>query len=82
MTNLETILALGKLAHVAILRCLDFRLPAYPLAHQSHYLIQISTDQLLSLLALQYADRPSDQCDVSLVFDGTAIRARRRKTGP
>ncbi|MGB1962856.1 MAG: uracil-DNA glycosylase family protein, partial [Candidatus Puniceispirillaceae bacterium] len=39
MTNLQTILALGKLAHDAVLRCFDCRLATYPFAHQSNHLI-------------------------------------------
>ncbi len=39
MPNLQTILALGKLAHDAVLRCFDCQLAAYPFAHQSNYLI-------------------------------------------
>ena len=39
MTNLQIILALGKLAHDAVLRCFDYRLTTYPFAHQSNHLI-------------------------------------------
>ena len=39
MTNLRTILALGKLAHDSVLRCFNCRLATYPFAHQSNYLI-------------------------------------------
>jgi uracil-DNA glycosylase len=39
MTNLQIILALGKLAHDAVLRCFDCRLATYPFAHQSKHLI-------------------------------------------
>ena len=39
MVNLQTILALGKLAHDTVLRCFECRLTTYPFAHQSKHLI-------------------------------------------
>jgi uracil-DNA glycosylase family 4 len=39
MDRLHTILALGKLAHDAVLRCFGCRLADYPFAHGSHHLI-------------------------------------------
>ena len=39
MANLQTILALGKLAHDSVLRCFECRLTNYPFTHQSKHLI-------------------------------------------
>ena len=39
MANLQTILALGKLAHDSVLRCFECRLANYPFTHQSKHLI-------------------------------------------
>jgi uracil-DNA glycosylase family 4 len=39
MDSLETILALGRLAHEAVLRCFDCRLAEFPFAHGSLYQI-------------------------------------------
>ena len=39
MANLQTILALGKLAHDSVLRCFECRLTTYPFAHHSKHSI-------------------------------------------
>jgi uracil-DNA glycosylase family 4 len=60
MPNLQTILALGKLAHDAVLRCFELPLKPYPFAHASLYDIA-ARDRNLTLLSSYHCSRYNTQ---------------------
>lgn len=74
MNNLQTILALGKLAHDAALRCFDCRLANYPFAHQSNYLIAVRYRLISSYHCSRYntqTGRLTDEMFASVFTDIT-----------
>ena len=78
MTNLQTILALGKLAHDAVLRCFDCRLAAYPFAPQSNYLIAYNYQLISSYHCSRYntqTGRLTDAMFASVFTDITRTMA-------
>ena len=83
MTNLQTILALGKLAHDAVLRCFDCRLATYPFAHQSNHLIAERYRLISSYHCSRYntqTGRLTDAMFTSVFTDITRAMGAQRKS--
>ena len=83
MTNLQTILALGKLAHDAVLRCFDYRLVTHPFAHQSNHLIADRYRLISSYHCSRYntqTGRLTDAMFTSVFTDITSAMSAQQKS--
>ena len=61
MSNLQQILALGRLAHEAVLRCFEEPLGQYPFSHGSDYTLQVFQGQTVRLLSSYHCSRYNTQ---------------------
>ncbi len=61
MNNLKYILALGRLAHEAVLRCLDLRIADYPFAHASSYDLGPVSNRPVRLISSYHCSRYNTQ---------------------
>lgn len=61
MPNLRQILALGRLAHEAVLRCFGQPLNTYPFNHGSDHNIQVAPNKTMRLLSSYHCSRYNTQ---------------------